>query len=238
MKFQSLALVSAVASTALARPRALEGPISQASHVTAFVITDEGVKVECWQIGNLLPDSVSPSTRRRGQRGPSVLPLYNDELQGVDLLTWPEPVPLWPPPKGSSMHSKASSGLPSGLYTIQTGLVDIRITATAGATDDDDDDDWGNGDTILSAENGDNWFYFEDTTTGDYMKTCAHAKDDAPPLSIAARSADGTTLIQFKYDDAPAHEVLHPGRCRFSGLVNVGDDSSKRRQMQDLNMEF
>lgn len=29
------------------------------------------------------------------------MPMYNDELEGVDLLTWPQPAELWPLPKGA-----------------------------------------------------------------------------------------------------------------------------------------
>lgn len=115
-------------------------------------------------------------------------------------------------------------------------MVDIKVASLINAADDDDDD----GQYIFSAENGDNWFYFEDSTwNDDYdVKTCAdskgpgskraHSRGDEPPLTASTRSADGTTLIQFKYDSTPTHEVLHPGRCRFTGLVNVGDDSSRR----------
>jgi hypothetical protein len=31
-------------------------PINQKSRVTAFVNTDKGLKVECWEIGDLMPD--------------------------------------------------------------------------------------------------------------------------------------------------------------------------------------
>lgn len=116
-------------------------------------------------------------------------------------------------------------------------MIDISIPVHIHAAndDDDDDDDW-NRDSILSAENGDNWFYFEDETDGQGLSQCArsnaHLQADEPPLTMAARSADGTTLIQFKYDSTPDHEVLHPGRCRFTGLVNVGDNN------RHGNMEF
>jgi hypothetical protein len=32
-------------------------PIEQRSRVTAFVNTKDGLKVECWEIGDLLPDN-------------------------------------------------------------------------------------------------------------------------------------------------------------------------------------
>lgn len=48
--------------------------------------------MECWEVGNLLPESGGSS------RGPSVLNMnYNDELIGVDVLTWPMPSTIWPP---------------------------------------------------------------------------------------------------------------------------------------------
>jgi len=226
MKVQTLSLLPVLASGALARPRTRPldlGPITQQSHVTAFIVTDEGVKVECWSVGNLLPASTSGYSRKHGRKGPSVLPMFNDELDGVDLLTWPEPEPWWPPPKGARSQA-AGEDLSGNLYTVQNGLIDINVLTPISATAKDDDDET----YIFSAENGDNWFYFEDNTgLDDDSLQCAHSKADTPPLTASTRSADGTTLIQFKYNEAPTHEVLHPGRCRFTGLVNVGDSSSR-----------
>jgi len=42
-------------------------PLEQKSRVTAFVNTDEGLKVECWQIGDLLPKN--QVTRADGSKG-------------------------------------------------------------------------------------------------------------------------------------------------------------------------
>ncbi len=42
-------------------------PIPQTSRVTAFVNTDEGLKVECWEIGGLT--SQNQATRARGSKG-------------------------------------------------------------------------------------------------------------------------------------------------------------------------
>jgi len=112
-------------------------------------------------------------------------------------------------------------------------LVDIRVNIPITAANDDDDDDVT---FIFSAENGDNWFYFEDQSSADDDSAqCVHSKADSPPLQAGTRSADGTTLIQFKYDEMVTHEVLHAGRCRFTGLVNVGDDSSRGRRF-DLQL--
>lgn len=42
-------------------------PIDQKSRVTAFINTDEGLKVECWEIGDLLPeDQVTPAHGLKG----------------------------------------------------------------------------------------------------------------------------------------------------------------------------
>jgi len=239
MKVQTFSLIPVLAAGALARPRARPfdvGPVAQQSHVTAFIITDEGVKVECWSIGNLLPASTSRHSRKHGQVGPSVFPMLNDELQGVDILTWPDPQPFWPPPKGSA-HDKGwdDTDYYSGdIYAVQGGLIDIRVPIPITAADDDDDDDDDDSEEdkqyIFAAENGDNWFYFEDQSTSGDSATCAHSKADTPPLTASTRSADGTTLIQFKYDETPTHEVLHPGRCRFTGLVSEESSSSRRRR--------
>lgn len=44
-----------------------EDPLDQKSQVTAFVNTDDGLKVQCWQIGDLLPnDVVTPANGLNG----------------------------------------------------------------------------------------------------------------------------------------------------------------------------
>ena len=42
-------------------------PIDEKSRVTAFVYTDEGLKVQCWEIGDLLPQN--QITRADGSKG-------------------------------------------------------------------------------------------------------------------------------------------------------------------------
>ena len=42
-------------------------PIAQKSRVTAFVNTDEGLKVQCWELGDLLPQN--QITRADGSKG-------------------------------------------------------------------------------------------------------------------------------------------------------------------------
>lgn len=42
-------------------------PLDQKSRVTAFINTDEGLKVQCWEIGDLLPSS--QVTRADGSKG-------------------------------------------------------------------------------------------------------------------------------------------------------------------------
>lgn len=42
-------------------------PINQKSRVTAFLNTDEGLQVQCWEIGDLLPQS--KITREDGSKG-------------------------------------------------------------------------------------------------------------------------------------------------------------------------
>jgi len=239
MKVQIFSLIPVLASCALTRQRARpldDGPVPQQSHVTAFVVTDDGVKVECWSVGNLLPDNPSGYSRkhggrhggRHGRKGPSVLPMDNSELKGVDILTWPEPMPFWPPPKGSRSQG-AGVDLSGNLYTVQDGSIAIKVNMPMKSAKDnmDDDDHY-----IFSGENGDNWFYFEDQTASD-MQQCANSKPDQAPLMGMTRSADRTTLIQFKYNEAPKHKMLHPGRCMFTGLVTDGDDNKDRDRLSD-----
>jgi hypothetical protein len=61
--------------------------------------------VECWEIDDLLPDALPQYNQRHGSKGPSVRRMSNDDMEGVDLLTWPEPMPIWPPPS-NRVHSQ------------------------------------------------------------------------------------------------------------------------------------
>jgi hypothetical protein len=87
---------------------------------------------------------------------------------------------------------------------------------------------------FFSADNGDDWFYIEDSTSSEFR-----TNGDSSPLLITTESASGTELIRFKYRKTPDHRVVHPGRCNFAGLAEVGgprkmddDDHTHRLTVQ------
>jgi len=64
--------------------------------VTAFVITDDGPVVECWSMGDLLPDA--QVLRSDGSKGTSRrMHMFADsDIEEVDILTWPAFTIIWP----------------------------------------------------------------------------------------------------------------------------------------------
>ena len=74
--------------------------------MTAFVLTDSGVTVECWVIGDLLPEQ--QITRQDGSKG-AVRRMHmgvgEGGLTGVDIITWPSYTTLYPPPPDASYKS-------------------------------------------------------------------------------------------------------------------------------------
>lgn len=76
------------------------------SRITAFVVNANGEpSLECWDIS-----SMSDSTRVQRNDGSHAtshaLSLSkNNDLEGVDVLTWPSYATIWPPPEGS-VHSE------------------------------------------------------------------------------------------------------------------------------------
>jgi hypothetical protein len=70
---------------------------------------------------------------------------------------------------------------------------------------------------IFGPENGDDWFYFEDSTA-DSSASSPWAKDNPSPFIVSSVSGGETTLIRFKHKSTPDHTVLHKGACNFAGL--------------------
>ena len=86
---------------------------------------------------------------------------------------------------------------------------------------------------VFSAENGDNWFYFEDLTTAS-----GRVKAASQSLEMFTASATESAMIQFKYKTAPEHTVLHKGKCRFAGLKDaVGDVLDEDLAMSRLTVQ-
>jgi hypothetical protein len=102
-----------------------DAPLPQKSRVTAFIITDSGPVVECWEVGSLLPGEDEGSTQRHGSKERPRLMKMDDEgmLAGVDILTWPAYAPLYPPAIYSSQLDFGSD--PS--YVVLLSLLALRI---------------------------------------------------------------------------------------------------------------
>ena len=119
----------------------------------------------------------------------------------------------------------------NSLFTVKDGLILINVP---GARDHDGENMRATEDEpsyVFADINGDDWFYFEDTTTSsDSAESCekSHSKNRAGESGITATTVSGsdTTLINFKYKRTPGHKVLHEGRCNFAGLAS-GDNSNQ-----------
>jgi hypothetical protein len=108
------------------------------------------------------------------------------------------------------------------LFTVKDGLVFIEASPIG------DDNvaarDVAESQYVFADVNGDDWFYFEDTTTEDVEEKCVKSTAQS---QFTARTISGsdTTLINFEYESTPKHKVLHEGRCNFAGLKPVSPSS-------------
>jgi len=191
--------------------------------VTAFVNTDDGLKVECWEIGDLLPES--QITRADGSKGTVRRKNMASLIGGINLFSFAPSVTIFSF-GATGVHSNAVDfRAKPNLFTVKDGLIFIE----ARPINDDAATRAGGSDQYVFADvNGDDWFYFEDTTTGDDYYShehCANSKA-ASTFNVRTISGSDTTLINFEYERTPSHTVLHEGRCNFAGLKPV-DESSK-----------
>ncbi|KAK4501661.1 hypothetical protein PRZ48_007470 [Zasmidium cellare] len=198
MKTLSLVLL---VSGSLAHPRKKltthyddNDPISQTSRVTASVNTDDGLKVQCWEIGGASP------VRATTLAG-------NIE---ITLFSFSPSVTLFSFDKDDVTSSAVDFRAKPNLFTVKDGLVlidaDVELL-NAGSSSQ----------TYVFADvNGDDWFYFEDTTSGRSVKSATESTFNARTIS-----GSDTTLINFRYERTPGHKVLHEGRCNFAGLRPV-----------------
>jgi hypothetical protein len=78
--------------------------------VTAFLVTDGELAVECWEIDDLLPEDGKQQKRRQhsSKRAPRVMQMAvgSGEITGLDILVWPAPTSIYPPPS-DYLHSNA-----------------------------------------------------------------------------------------------------------------------------------
>lgn len=107
------------------------------------------------------------------------------------------------------------------LFNVQGGLIGFNFRANHFGKADDDDDDGSQ--HVFSLENGDDWFYFEDTSESSLAQ-----KSDSMPFQIGTISGTETEVFRLKYKSQPKHTVLHKGACSFTGIdTSAGSDSSK-----------
>lgn len=197
-------------------------PLSQKSRVTAFINTDEGLKVECWEIGDLLPQN--QVTREDGSKGTVNSWTLAGNLE-ITLFSFAPSVTIFSF-GASGMHSNAIDfRAKPNLFTVKDGLVFIEAHVTSGRDVAAEDDDLP---FVFADVNGDDWFYFEDESS----LPSSSEEQCAKPMSrkhFTAQTISGsdTTLINFQYQRTPTHKVLHEGRCNFAGLKPVSSSSQR-----------
>lgn len=250
MKINGFAILSlfSLVSGSVARPgnrfRAYDDndPINQKSQVTAFINTDKGLKVECWSIGDLLPQN--QVTRADGSKGT----VRRKKMVGnisISLFSFSPSVTLFSF-GATGVHSNAIDfrAYPN-LFTIKDGLILIEVFDRSGGDvtarkDEDEESQY-----VFADVNGDDWFYFEDQTSEDETSSSSQEQCAKPTaeshFSVRTISGSDTTLINFQYESTPQHEVLHEGRCNFAGLKPVSpssqsDPNSKRFRFQSQDL--
>lgn len=212
----SLTLLSGCAARPNNRFRAQDesDPINQNSRVTAFVNTDEGLKVQCWEIGDFLPDS--KAKRAGGSKGAMRATRLAGNIQ-ITLFSFAPSVTLFS--FDADIHSNAIDfRAKPNLFTVKDGLIFIEAYGADDAMAQSD----GSSQYVFADVNGDDWFYFEDTSTEDLKESCAKTKT-ASTFTARTISGSDTTLVNFAYDKTPKHRVLHEGRCNFAGLTPISD---------------
>ncbi|MCJ1405851.1 hypothetical protein MMC11_009081 [Xylographa trunciseda] len=186
-------------------------PLDQKSQVTAFVNTDKGLKVECWEIGDLLPKNQ------------------------ITLFSFASFVTIFSF-GASEVHSNAVDfRAKPNLFTVKDGLIFIEALPVYGddtAAQDDEPEQF-----VFADVNGDDWFYFEDSTSSSSSSSSSSRENCAKQtaeshFNVRTISGSDTTLINFEYDSTPHHRVLHEGRCNFAGLKPVSKRSRFRSQEQ------
>ncbi|KAK5002597.1 hypothetical protein LTR28_011207 [Elasticomyces elasticus] len=108
----------------------------------------------------------------------------------------------------------------ASLFTVKDGLIFIEAPAASengktSATMDDPEN------FVFADLNGDDWFYFEDSTSSEMLQEHCAKSTAASQFIVRTISGSDTTLINFQYESTPQHKVLHEGRCNFAGLKPV-----------------
>jgi len=193
-------------------------PIEEKSRVTAFINTDNGMKVECWEIGDLIPRN--QITRPDGSTG-TVRHMNLESHMRVGIYTFPPSAEIY----SVDMHDNAVDFRSKpNLFTVKDGLILIEAMPMSGTRSRKDDLEQ----YVFANLNGDDWFYVEDRLSEERcVKPMPRNQFD-----VRTKSGSDTTLINFEYESTPRHTVLHEGRCDFAGLQQPGrkdSDSGKSR---------
>ncbi|KAF2624093.1 hypothetical protein BU25DRAFT_451013 [Macroventuria anomochaeta] len=220
-----LSLVSgSIAYSSRFRAQADNDPIQERQRVTAFVNTDEGLKVQCWELGDFLPSNNNAGgiMRATSLAGNLAITLYSF-APSVTLFS----LDHRDGPQTNAVDFRAQPNL----FTVKDGLIFVNAipSSTARKSEGEEEEEI----FIFADVNGDDWFYFEDDTTNGSAETCAKPQSEngkASASTFTARTISGsdTTLINFAYDSTPKHKVLHDGRCNFAGLTPI---SQSRREV-------
>jgi hypothetical protein len=64
-------------------------------------------------------------------------------------------------------------------------------------------------------ENGDDWFYFEDTSASSAVDSKSAA---TYPFHLSTISGRETELMRLRYKSQPKHTLVHKGACSFTGI--------------------
>lgn len=198
------------------RARANSDPVPEHQRVTAFINTDEGLQIECWEIGDYLPtkNNAESSMRATSLAGNIAITLFSF-APSVTLFSFDHP----DGPQANAVDFRAQPNL----FTVKDGLVIVNATPEPSSrlTSGSDDEIH-----VFADLNGDDWFYFEDQTEEPDEVQCVKPrskKEKKSSSTFTARTISGsdTTLINFAYQSTPKHRVLHKGRCNFAGLVPI-----------------
>jgi hypothetical protein len=199
--------------------------VPEKSRVTAFVNTEDGLRVQCWEIGDLLP--------RNGDENARAVSLGGSF--SVTLLTFLPSVSIIKPGGGGT---GIDLSMRPNLFTVKGGIILVETEPGSGGDLSSTKDP--RNEYVFADVNGDDWFYFEDQTEGNYDDhgQCMRSKNQ-DQLSMRTISGSDTTLINFGYERTPKHKVLHEGRCNFAGLQPLDppgrkDPESFRFRSQDL----
>jgi len=223
MKINGFAILSlfSLVTSSVARPenrfRAYDedDSIEEKSRVTAFINTAEGLKVQCWEIGDLLPQN--QVTRADGSEG-TVRRKKMESGISVALFSFPPSSTIFRLGTTGVHNNAIDFRAKPNLFTVKDGLIFIEALPVSGdniAARENDVEQF-----VFAELNGDDWFYFEDTTYSSSQEQCAKPTNEGK-FNVRTISGSDTTLINFQYESRPRHKVLHEGRCRFAGLKPI-----------------